>query len=64
MTPLQMIVALGDVLTPSDDSLAGYERALHPKKLVCLSGGHFAAYVSGFEKASTAASAWFKEHLT
>lgn len=63
-TPLQMIVALGDVLTPSDDALAGYERALHPKKLVCLNGGHFDAYVVDFEKASAAASGWFKEHLT
>jgi fermentation-respiration switch protein FrsA (DUF1100 family) len=62
-TPLQMVVALGDHLTVSDEALAGYERALHPKRLVCLKGGHFDAYIADFEKASTAASSWFKEHL-
>lgn len=62
-TPLQIVVAVGDVLTVSDEALAGYERALHPKRLVCLKGGHFDAYVKDFEKASSAASSWFKEHL-
>ncbi len=62
-TPLQIIVAAGDHLTVSDQALAGYERALHPKRLVVLKGGHFDAYIAGFEQASTAASSWFKEHL-
>lgn len=62
-TPLQIIVALGDTLTAADHALAGYEKALHPKRLVCLKGGHFDAYIADFEKASTAASSWFKEHL-
>jgi fermentation-respiration switch protein FrsA (DUF1100 family) len=62
-TPLQIVVATGDVLTVADQAIAGYEKALHPKRLVCLKGGHFDAYVAGFEQASTAASSWFKEHL-
>lgn len=63
-TPLQIVVATGDVLTVADQAIAGYEKALHPKRLVCLKGGHFDAYVKGFQQASTAASSWFKEHLT
>ena len=48
-TPLLLIVALGDHLTVADEALAAYERALEPKKLVMLSGGHFDAYVKDFE---------------
>lgn len=62
-TPLQIIVAIGDHLTVADQALAGYEKALHPKRLVVLKGGHFDAYIAGFEQASTASSSWFKEHL-
>lgn len=40
------------------------ERARHPKKLVTLKGGHFDAYVADFDNASTAATGWFKEHLS
>jgi fermentation-respiration switch protein FrsA (DUF1100 family) len=57
-------VALGDHLTVADEALAAYERALHPKKLVTLTGGHFDAYVADFDKASAAARAWFTEHLS
>ena len=63
-TPLQIVVAVGDVLTVADQAIAGYERALHPKRLVCLKGGHFDAYIAGFAEASSAASSWFKEHLS
>ena len=42
-TPLLLVVALGDHLTVVDEALAAYERALEPKKLVMLSGGHFDA---------------------
>lgn len=62
-TPLQMLVALDDVLTVADQALAGYETALHPKRLVCLKGGHFDAYIKDFDQASAAATSWFKEHL-
>jgi fermentation-respiration switch protein FrsA (DUF1100 family) len=50
-------------LTVADEALAAYERALAPKKLVTLGGGHFDAYVSEFATASGAAARWFSEHL-
>lgn len=62
-TPLLMVVALGDHLTIAEEAVAAYERARQPKKLVTLKGGHFDAYVADFDNASTAAVAWFKEHL-
>lgn len=62
-TPLLMVVARGDVLTVADLAFAAYEKALQPKKLVALDGGHFDAYVKGFKEASGAATAWFTEHL-
>lgn len=49
-----MVVALGDVLTAADLALAAYERALAPKRLVTLAGGHFDAYVADFEAVRTA----------
>ena len=62
-TPLLMVVALGDMLTDADLALAAYERALAPKRLVTLAGGHFDAYVDEFETASKAAVEWFTQHL-
>lgn len=62
-TPLLMIVALGDHLTVADLALEAYEKALHPKKLVTLDGGHFDAYVNDFDTASFAASDWFTRYL-
>lgn len=62
-TPLMLVVALGDHLTVSDLALAAYERALAPKRLVTLKGGHFDAYVGDFDQASTAATEWFVQHL-
>lgn len=62
-TPLMLVVALRDHLTVADESLAAYERALHPKRLVSLPGGHFDAYVGDFEASARPAAAWFREHL-
>jgi uncharacterized protein len=62
-TPLLLVVALGDHLTVVDEALAAYERALEPKKLVMLPGGHFDAYVKDFELASTPARDWFVTYL-
>jgi uncharacterized protein len=63
-TPLMIVVALGDHLTVADEALAAYERALQPKKLVMLKGGHFDAYVKDFEAAAKPARDWFVEHLS
>ncbi|NMH97944.1 alpha/beta hydrolase [Pseudonocardia acidicola] len=62
-TPLLLVVAREDVLTPTHLAIDAYERAREPKKLVILPGGHFDAYVKGFEGASAAARDWFVEHL-
>ena len=50
-------------LTCTDLQLDAYNRALDPKKLVLLSGGHFAPYVDEFEVSSSAARDWFVTHL-
>ncbi|NBQ43781.1 MAG: hypothetical protein EBU23_15280, partial [Mycobacteriaceae bacterium] len=62
-TPLLMVVTTHDTTTPTDLALAAYERALQPKQLVLLPGDHFVPYQREFEKASSAALAWFVEHL-
>jgi len=62
-TPLMMVVAAGDHLTVADEALAAYNRALEPKRLVLLPGGHFDAYVKDFLVASGAACEWFRTHL-
>ena len=62
-TPLLMCVAADDVLTVSDLAIDGFERAREPKKLVILPGGHFDAYVDGFDVSSGAAVDWFVRHL-
>lgn len=62
-TPLLMVVGLADHLTPADLALAAYERALQPKRLVTLRGGHFDAYGTDFTAASSAAVDWFNTHL-
>jgi hypothetical protein len=47
----------------ADEALAAYNRALEPKRLVLLPGGHFDAYVKDFPTASGAARDWFRAHL-
>ena len=43
-TPLLMIVAVADTLTPADMCLEAYNRAREPKELLMLEGGHFDVY--------------------
>lgn len=63
-TPLLMVVAIRDTITLTDLQLAAYERALQPKRLLTIEGGHFDPYLSGFKASSQAAVAWFHEHLS
>jgi fermentation-respiration switch protein FrsA (DUF1100 family) len=63
-TPLLVVVAAKDHLTVADEALAAFNRALEPKKLVLLSGGHFDAYVDDFSTAAGAATDWFVQHLS
>lgn len=62
-TPLLMVVAERDHLTPADLAIAAYGSANDPKRLALLPAGHFDAYVDGFDAASVAACDWFVEHL-
>ena len=64
-TPLLMVVAEGDTLTPTDMAIAAYERALEPKSLVILKGGrHFDAYTEpGLSQSAPPAVEWFERHL-
>jgi fermentation-respiration switch protein FrsA (DUF1100 family) len=62
-TPLLMVVAKGDRVTPTDFALCAYERALEPKELALIPGGHFDAYLDQFPLAEAAATAWFRERL-
>ena len=61
--PLLMIVGVVNQETLGDTGLAAYQRALPPKKLVTIPGGHFDAYKSYFVQTSGAACDWFIEHL-
>jgi len=63
-TPLLMIVPTKDLLTPSEDALAAYHRALEPKKLLTVPGDHYVVYTTYFEETSQAARDWFVTHLT
>ncbi|KAA0695406.1 alpha/beta hydrolase [Neorhizobium sp. P12A] len=62
-TPLLMLVAEHDHIAVTDLALKAYERALHPKRLVMLKGGHFDPYEREIETASRAAIEWFGSHL-
>jgi len=62
-TPLLLLVAVGDHLVPSELAIAAYDKAHEPKKLVILPGGHFDAYIKGFDSASVPARDWFAQHL-
>jgi len=62
-TPLLMVVARDDKLTVADLALAAYERALEPKRLALIPGGHFDPYHDQFPLAEAAATGWFREHL-
>lgn len=62
-TPLLMLVAEDDALTPAAPAIAVFHRAREPKRLQMLKGGHFEPYVEGFETSSAAARDWFVQHL-
>jgi uncharacterized protein len=63
-TPLMMVVGAADHLTVADEALAAFGRAMEPKQLVLLPGGHFDAYTNDFDTAAGEAAAWFVRHLT
>ncbi|MFD7446872.1 hypothetical protein [Streptomyces sp. NPDC059909] len=58
-----MVVASHDTVAPTDLALRAYGRALEPKELVLLPGGHFDPYLDGFEVSTSAAVRFFRSHL-
>jgi dienelactone hydrolase len=63
-TPLLMLIAKNDVVTPYKFAFETFQDALEPKALKVLEGGHFDAYNgAGFDVAATAARDHFVEHL-
>ena len=63
-TPLLIVVASGDHLTPFDLTARAYAEALEPKKLLVVPGGHFEAYTGKpFDISSAAQRDWYKNHL-
>jgi pimeloyl-ACP methyl ester carboxylesterase len=63
-TPMLMVVASDDVVTPSSAALHVFETAAQPKKLVIIPGGHFDAYRGpSSDLAKDAARRFLVEHL-
>ncbi|MFM0632383.1 alpha/beta hydrolase [Paraburkholderia xenovorans] len=62
-TPLMMIVATGDGLTPADLQQEAFRQAHEPKQLMLLPGGHYSVYIEHFATTSAAAADWFRKHL-
>jgi hypothetical protein len=58
-----MVVAREDHLTPAEFAISAFQQANEPRKLVILPGGHFDAYIKGFEASSGEARDFFVKHL-
>ncbi|WP_255574053.1 alpha/beta hydrolase [Cryobacterium sp. TMT2-23] len=63
-TPLLMIAADRDTVTPTALQQEAYERAHHPKRLLLVPGDHYSVYTEHFEATRAAAVDWFSRHLT
>jgi uncharacterized protein len=63
-TPLRMVVADQDTLSPTADQLEAFAQALEPKSLVLVHGHHYSVYTVWKDKTIAAAREWFVEHLT
>lgn len=63
-TPVLMIVASNDVITPTAEAKAAFEQAREPKKLVVVEGRHFEAYKGPkHEQFVAPAVDWFRQWL-
>lgn len=62
-TPLLLIPADNDVLTPTDLAIAAFHKAREPKSIEVVPGGHFDIYTRGFNASSGLAKDWFLKHL-
>ena len=62
-TPLLVITGDADTLVGTDEVLAAYGRALEPKRLCILPGGHYDLYGTQRTAGAEAARDWFVEHF-
>lgn len=63
-TPLLMIIASSDNISPPELQKRAFDRAKEPKRLVTIKGGHFDVYSgAGYEEASKEAVEWFIRQL-
>ena len=62
-TPLLMILAAQDQISPTDLQLEAYNQANEPKKVVVIPGDHYGAYLENFDRFSSEAISWYKKHL-
>jgi fermentation-respiration switch protein FrsA (DUF1100 family) len=62
-TPLMMILADRDTITPTEEALRAFARVNGPKELVMLPGGHYDLYGDQLAPAAQAAAMWFAQHL-
>ena len=62
-TPLLMIVADGDETTFTEEELAAYQRALEPKRLMLVPGGHHSVYSTHLAVTTAATVEWLQQHL-
>ncbi len=62
-TPLMLIVADDDDITPTSLALEAYANARKPRRLVMIHGHHYRPYLEAFDQSSQAARDWFLNHL-
>ncbi|HLG76995.1 MAG TPA: alpha/beta hydrolase [Ktedonobacteraceae bacterium] len=62
-TPLLIIAATEDTVTPTDEILAAYARAHEPRQIKLVPGGHYDIYGMNREVVITTAREWFIKYL-
>lgn len=62
-TPLLMILAAEDRITPTDIALRAFDAAAQPKELLLIPGDHYLPYIENFADSSRAARDFFLKHL-
>jgi uncharacterized protein len=62
-TPLLMVVANREQISPTDLQIAAFEEAREPKKLIIVPGDHYVAYQEQFSVFAAEATNWFVQYL-
>lgn len=62
-TPVLMIIASGDTVTPHGLQREAFSSMTCPKELLEVEGDHYTVYQEHFDATSAAAADWFERHL-